>query len=205
VEFALQTYGKKDRRYQLAAKNLAQLHDNQNQAAKAVPILREVVELSEAAFGVNDQNFNDDSSDFMYILNRAANELVQSGDVPAARELRQQLLKLRIRHLGADHWETTNARVELSEIDILEQLTPAQREQLRSADELFNKVVALDQQHRYQDALKVAEQVVEIRLKILGEAQRSTESGLYWQGYLQNEVGEYQLGEQSLKRAVSVC
>jgi Tetratricopeptide repeat len=90
-------------------------------------------------------------------------------DFTAARKLREEVLVIKTKHLGREHWQVTDARLATENTALLEKLDPSQRRQLAEADQLNNKVVALYGQGKFGEATDLARKTADIRRKILGE------------------------------------
>jgi CHAT domain-containing protein len=67
-------------------------------------------------------------------------------DLATAAKLRQEVLEIKTRLLGKDHWQVTNARLALAHVATLTKLTPAQRQELRVAEEKNAPLLTLHEQ-----------------------------------------------------------
>jgi CHAT domain-containing protein len=90
------------------------------------------------------------------------------GDFAAARTALQEVLAIQARQLGAKHWQVTDARLALADLDLRAKLTSADRALLGRAESLNQQVFQLWQAGRYRRALPLAQRAVAIRGKILG-------------------------------------
>ena len=92
----------------------------------------------------------------------------QRGEFAAARKIREEILAIRRKVAGADHWRTGDARRALENIEVLEKLSPEDRKLLNQAWVLSETVKQLHQRGKARDALEMANQALDIRRKVLG-------------------------------------
>src|SRR5262249_40570681 len=87
---------------------------------------------------------------------------------PAAIGARQEVLAIKTKLLGKKHWQVIDAGLALADTERLANLDRNQRQRLAKANLLNQKVVALYGQGKFQAAVPLAQQAVEIRGETLG-------------------------------------
>ena len=116
-----------------------------------------------------------------------------------ARKTRQEVLAVRKRFQGEKHWQVTNARLAIADVEILAQLDPKQRQLLRLARAAPAKISQIGQlevasagvgpgaraaqeklrqlgppQKRYRDAAQLAEAACRVLRRLFGEEHHET-------------------------------
>jgi CHAT domain-containing protein/tetratricopeptide (TPR) repeat protein len=99
---------------------------------------------------------------------------VDREDFKAARALRSELLDTKTRQRGKDHWEVTDARLALDDVDRLAALTPARRARLKEAERLGREAVELVNQGKPSEAITLVNQKLAIYQETFGEKHRKT-------------------------------
>src|SRR5262249_11686188 len=87
----------------------------------------------------------------------------------AARQARQEVLKLQTQRYGPANWRVTDARLDLDHLERLARLDADSRQRLRQATALNRQIVRLRQQGRAREALPLARQALDLRKAILSE------------------------------------
>jgi tetratricopeptide (TPR) repeat protein/CHAT domain-containing protein len=108
----------------------------------------------------------------------------------AAKKERQEVLSIRTRIYGEQHWRTRAARTALDQIVPLSQSTAGERDLLAKATTLNFQVVALIDKGRFADGLPAAKEALEIRKKALGPTHSDTASSLHNLAYLYWRLGK---------------
>jgi CHAT domain-containing protein len=131
-------------------------------------------------------------------------ELCQAGKYAEAREVARQILALRQRVQGVDHWQTADARRTMDDLKRLERLTVAERDQLREGTALLQRWVQLYQAGKFQEALPLARQVAAIHRKVVGEDDTET-AGMYtFVAINLDALGQYAEAEPLFRQALAV-
>jgi CHAT domain-containing protein/tetratricopeptide (TPR) repeat protein len=124
-------------------------------------------------------------------LEKKLGELVQSDKFAEAQAVARQIVELRSRVQGAEHWQTANARVQLDLLKRWERLPAAERTRLDEAAELNARVMQLWQAGKYREALPLAEKDVAIRREVFGENHPYYASSLLRLGAQHRRLGAY--------------
>jgi CHAT domain-containing protein/Tfp pilus assembly protein PilF len=89
-------------------------------------------------------------------------------DFAAAGQALRAVLDIQTRRFGKDHWQVTDARLAVADMELLGRLKPEQRDQLRQARVLNVEIVRLWRASRFQEALPLARKALAIHAVILG-------------------------------------
>lgn len=121
---------------------------------------------------------------------RAAAAAEDADQLAEARKVRQEMLKLHIQLQGEKHWQTTDARLALAHLDLLEKLSPAQRKEAAEAGRLNGLILSLYSQGKVNEALALAERALAIRRRLFGEEHVLTATSLNNLASLWNAQGK---------------
>ena len=128
----------------------------------------------------------------------------QREDFGSARTAREEVLAIRTKAVGADHWRTSDARRALKNVDVLERLSSDDRRQLIQATLLNGTVVQLRGQGKSREALKPAGQVRDIRQKVLGEQHPDYANSLNNLALLYESLGDSAKAEPLYRQALDI-
>jgi CHAT domain-containing protein len=102
-------------------------------------------------------------------LEKKNNDLEKAGRFTEAQETARQVLAIRTRVQGAEHWETMNAQWNLKTFTKVASLSAAAQEEWRTLADLVQKAEQLRQKGRYAEAEPLYREALEIRRRLLGE------------------------------------
>jgi CHAT domain-containing protein/Tfp pilus assembly protein PilF len=126
------------------------------------------------------------------------------GDFAVARKLCAEELETRTKLVGKDHWQVTDARLAVEKTALYESLDTERRQQVVEADQLDVKIVTLERQGKYAEAVDLARRAAEIHLKILGENHPSYANNLDNEAQLFQDMGNYAKAEPLLKQVLEI-
>jgi tetratricopeptide (TPR) repeat protein len=120
--------------------------------------------------------------------------------VPAAKEL----LTLRQRLQGADHWEAVDARQQIRTLECRVEFTPEQQADYRRASAARREAQELEDRGRYAQAQPLREQVLAVCRRLLGE--ENSDSATCYNNLAMNlqAQGKYAEAEQGLRKALEL-
>jgi CHAT domain-containing protein/tetratricopeptide (TPR) repeat protein len=113
------------------------------------------------------------------------------GDFPSARNARRELIAIQTKRLGAQHWQVTDARLALDDVERLARMEPSVRRQLQDAVTLGEQVGQLYLQGKTEEGIAVAQKVLEIRKRGWGEWHPDYAVSLNDLAALYQDQGEY--------------
>ncbi|MDX1948086.1 MAG: tetratricopeptide repeat protein [Pirellulaceae bacterium] len=158
--------------------------DKQKKHAEALERGLRVLEIERGVFGNHDQ-------ELIGTLTTLAEWHERLHDWPAARAKLTELLALRARLSGADHWRTTDARLLLEKIDRLAKLPPDKLAEYRAATDLLEQVWSLSAAKKFREALLVADQSAAAYEAALGRDSRDAVGARSWGAYMLFQAGDY--------------
>ena len=126
----------------------------------------------------------------------------------AAQKSRADVLAIRSKIYGKDNWHATDARLELEQTVRLSKMTPAERERVAKAAASNHQVLLLIDQKKFADARPVAEEALESRKKLLGDAHPDTAASLQNLAFVNwkmgNDIGAERLYQQAIESMTNV-
>jgi hypothetical protein len=137
-------------------------------------------------------------------LEKKVGELSQADKFAEAQEVERQIVELRSRVQGAEHWQTADARRQLDDLKRLERLSAAERTRLREADELDNRVLQLWRDRKFREALPLAEKALTIRRELLGEEHPDCASNLNRLGVQHHGLAAYAAARSAFLQALAI-
>ncbi len=115
--------------------------------------LVEAIAAAEKMLVIEQQVFGNMHEEVAGSLEWLAGMHQQRDDFAAARKARQEVLTIRVKLHGAEHWKVTDARLALADVEGLGRMTASQRQRLAEAERLNAEVVALYHQGRFPEAV----------------------------------------------------
>ena len=180
-------------------------HKDDLKKAEAAGNLVEAIAAAERMLAVERQVFGNVHDEAAGSLEWLAQLRAEHGDFAAARRDARDALALRTRLHGDRHWRTTDARLRLEDVALLERLTVAERDRVREAAALMRRVVHLNNNARKPaDALPLARQAVALRRRLLGDNHALTASSLDWLGFLLTTQKDFSAARKTYKQALAI-
>ena len=159
---------------------------------------------AEKMLAIGKEVLGDEHDDVVRSLEVIAQTYEKLEDFNSAKGVRERILAIRLRVSGKDHWKSLDAQRAVSNADVLRSLSPEDRQLLNQAIDLNSQVVQLHQQGKYQEALPMAEQVLGIRKKVLGERHPEFLASLNNLALLNDSLGHSREAEALYRKAVEV-
>jgi CHAT domain-containing protein/Tfp pilus assembly protein PilF len=164
----------------------------------------EAIAAAEKSLAIEREVLGGDHPDAIGSLQNLAILHQAKGDFTGARALGEELLAAKTKLMGKDHWQVTNARLDLAEADVFARLTPEDRQALSHCDELSGKAMKLASKGGAEQALPLAKEVLEIRTRLLGPKHRSTVLADFWLGTILADLRQFTAAEPHFQRIVHV-
>jgi CHAT domain-containing protein/Flp pilus assembly protein TadD len=130
--------------------------------------------------------------------------LRQSARSAEARTLARDLLALRQRVQGAEHWQTADARRLLATLEQIAALPARAQTDLATASKLDDKATQLAGKHRDTDALPLLQQALDLRHRHLGKAHPEVARTTVRLGIFLSRSGKYAEAETHYRQALAV-
>jgi CHAT domain-containing protein len=137
-------------------------------------------------------------------LEKQRDALAKADRYADAQEVAQQLVELRARVQGAEHWQTDDARRTLADLRRLGRLSAEERAQIREVDKQNERMEQLWQAHKYQEALPLAEKAVAIRRRLLGAEHPDYASSLHDLAVQHQGLGAYRAAQPHLEDVLAI-
>jgi CHAT domain-containing protein/tetratricopeptide (TPR) repeat protein len=122
----------------------------------------------------------------------------------AARTALQEVLTIHTKLSGPDHWRAASARLALANLERLATLDPKQRQRHAKASQLYDRALQLHRLGKPDQALPLAQEALEIRKQVLGDAHLDYAQCLNCVGVLYRYMGDYAHAEPLLRQASAV-
>ena len=101
---------------------------------------------------------------------------------PAANQAHKEVLAIRLKLVGKDHWQTGDAQRAIEYTAALQGFEAPQRKRLWDADDWAVAVVNLVRDRRLPEAIALGQQVMDVRRAILGSRHWRLSFALNWLG-----------------------
>ena len=188
----------------LTLDRLTSVYCAKNDFPKALEFKRQAAEVFRKSLGEKDRMFTGCLEGVAGLLDTVGFQCRQHEDFTGARKTFREEMSIHTRLNGEKNWRVTNDRLSLAYVDQLEKLTPAERAELREAEELSNKARDLDAAHP-RDAIAPAEKALEIQRRLLGEEHFVTINSLFEVSFLYRQMGEYAKAWPMTSRLPELC
>jgi CHAT domain-containing protein len=162
--------------------------------AEAVALWKKEVALYRKAFGPAHEGV----ANALWALARL-HEICE--DFPGAGKALREVLAIRTKLDGAQHWRVTDAHLDLQDLERRAEVTAVDRQRLAKASALNGQAVRLWQAGRSQEALPLARQALAIRAEILGKGHRDYALSLFNLAAQQHALGHFKDAEPLHKQA----
>ncbi len=166
--------------------------------------LPDAIAAAEKLLALDRQIHGPDHRETLASLARLADLQERREDFAAARAKRQQVLDIQLTRYGKDDWATADARRRLADLDRLISLPPDNRRALLHARHILDQVGDLGNKEKYDEALPLAQQLVEVRKRILGERNLEYAESLVELGWICREKKDYARAEALYSDALRI-
>jgi CHAT domain-containing protein/Tfp pilus assembly protein PilF len=161
--------------------------------------------LAEKALALTREVRGEHHSEALNLGQGLARAYEQQANFPAAKKLRQQVLAAQTQLHGQDHWQVTDARIALEDLERLARMAPADRRRLEEAEQLNLRVGHLLEQGKTQAALPLAQKALDIQKQVLGQRHPHYAASLNNLARLYESQGAYAQAEPLYRQALDIC
>lgn len=137
-------------------------------------------------------------------LNQLADEFFERQDLPESVRARRLRYEALTELFGPEHWQTVNARFDLAESEQFVLLTAEQLGESKQATDLLQQASELEQKGHFSEALKLVEQALAIRRRVLGNDHRYTIAALERLSTLHTELADFAAAQAGLEEALAL-
>jgi tetratricopeptide (TPR) repeat protein len=180
------------------------VREREKNYAAAAQLFRQAEPICEKALGKEHNDTRTLMDNLSRVLEALAQDHQERSDLASCRLVRQELLSLKIKYRGEQHWETVDARLALADVERLAGLTPEQRSLLKEAKAIRAKAAELETQLAFDEALALGQQALEICDQILGPEHLQTADYRIYVGDLYDAVGNQPLAQQNYEQSLKV-
>ena len=131
--------------------------------------LAEAIEATQKMLAIEREVFGEEHDEVLVSMDFLAQRQRDFDDFAAARKTREEILAIRRKVSGVDHWRTADARRDLEHVDLLEKLSPDDRREVLRASVLNSLAERFASMGQYTDAEPLYRQALKIRQTVLGE------------------------------------
>jgi tetratricopeptide (TPR) repeat protein len=125
-------------------------------------------------------------------------------DFAAARKALQEVLTIKRKLHGREHWKVTDARLALDDLERRTRMTPAQRQRLGEAERLHGEAAALHRGGRFREAVRADRQALAIYKEVLGEKHPLYAASLNNLAELYREMVDHARAEPLYRQALAI-
>jgi tetratricopeptide (TPR) repeat protein len=138
----------------------------------------EAIAAGEAMLAIERKLYPQPAEDFAISLDWLGQAELGRENFSQAEKRFREALDIRTAVFGAEHWKVIDARLKVEHARLLARLSPQDRQDLRAADAADSQRYALQREGKYSAAIAPAEKCRDIRLRILGAADRDSASAV---------------------------
>jgi tetratricopeptide (TPR) repeat protein len=128
----------------------------------------------------------------------------EGGTWEEALRAAEQLLALRQKVQGTDHWEAVNARWQVEALRAAQRQSEEVRKEYAGLPDLQRQADALVAGGRYREAQPVLEKILAVRRKVLGEEHPYTAASSNNLAHSLNAQGKYAAAEEGSRQALAI-
>ena len=132
-------------------------------------------------------------------------DLEKKGQFAEAVAPAREVLEIRRRVQGEDHWETINARVESEKVARMAGLARTDQSDLTAALRQDDEADKLYQEGRYAEAEALLRKVLAARCKVLGEDHPDTARSYSDLNTILNSLGKHTEAESLAQKELTIC
>lgn len=166
--------------------------------------LKEAATAAEQMVAIERELFGKVHKEVAFSLDWLADVYEALEDFDAARNARQQRLDVVLELHGQDDWRAIDARLELADVDRMDALEPAEREQLRQVELLERKRASLTNKGKHLQALLAAKKIVDLRRSLFGSEHAGYAKSLNDLGTLYDDLGWRARAEPLYREALEI-
>ncbi len=166
--------------------------------------LVEAIEVAGKMLVIEREVFGDEHDLVFSSMDSIAQMQEQGEFFAAARKTREEILALRRKASGVDHWRTADARRSLENVDLLERLSPGDRTEVIRASVLSKLAGHFESMAQYAQAEPLYRQALDIRKKLLGEKHPAYATSLNNLAVLYKSMGDLTKAEPLFLQALEI-
>jgi CHAT domain-containing protein/tetratricopeptide (TPR) repeat protein len=166
--------GEEHRDYALALNALGVLYYGQRNLVQAERFYRRSLDIRLRVLGKNHSITNDNFQQLTDVYASRAKQLYSQDDLAGARTALQKALAIEIDRRGEQHSHVNDARLALAYVERVIELSPEQRRRIDDSVDQLRQAGDSIRQKKYQAAIELAQQALDVRKELLGEDSPSS-------------------------------
>ena len=165
--------------------------------AEAITTAQKIVTIERQVLG----NVQDDLADSLALL---AGLQEEQEDFPGARKAREEVLDIRTKLHGKEHWMVGDARRKLLDLARLAKLPQDDRKLLKEARTLQESMDLHRDRGQYREGIKLGKRILEIRRRVQGDKHPDYAASLNNLAVLYKAQGDYARAEPLYRQALNI-
>ncbi len=165
--------------------------------AEAISRAQKIVAIERQVLG----NVQDDLADSLALL---ADLQEEQEDFPGARKAREEVLALRTKLHGNEHWMVSDAQRKLLDLARLAKLSQDDRKLLKEARRLKENLDAHYESGQYREGIKIGTRIQEIQGRVRGDKHPDYAASLSDLALLYTAQGDYARAEPLFRQALHI-
>ncbi len=166
--------------------------------------LAEAIEATQKMLAIEREVFGNEHDEVLVSMDFLAQRQRDFDDFAAARKTREEILAIRRKVSGVDHWRTADARRDVEHETVLEKLSPDDRVEVLRATVLNSLAERFVSMGQYTEAEPFYRQALKIRQTKLGEMHSDYAISLNNLAWLYDANGETAKAEPLLRQALEI-
>jgi len=179
-------------------------HQAEVQKAERDGKLAEAIAAAEKMLAVERQVLGEAHEDTAGSLDWLARLYSETGDFAKASAAADAAVTIQAKLHGGEHWQTVAARRNRDDVELLSKLEEADRRRVFEVRRLSSLAIRFYNQHQDAKSLQRAQQVVEVRRQLLGDAHPDTARALNFLGIVQERRKDFAQAEALYRQATEV-
>lgn len=166
--------------------------------------LRLAIAPAEKSLAIEQEVLGNDHPDTIGSLQNLARMRQESGDFALAHALFEEALEGKTRALGKDHWQVTDARLDLTEADIWARLKPEERDGIVRSFSSLNEAGQLVTKGDVKSAVSQTKEAIELQTRLLGPKHRTVVQSNLWLARIFAAARQYRAAEPVFTRVLEI-
>ena len=166
--------------------------------------LAEAIDATKKMLAIEREVFGDEHDQTLGSMDSLAQLQEQREDFASARTTREEILAIRRRVSGGDHWRTADCQRALENVTVLEKLSSDERLQVLRATVLNSLAVRYTSMGHYAEAEPLYRQALKIRQTVLGETHPDYAISLNNLAGLHESMADYAKAEPLYRQALGI-
>jgi CHAT domain-containing protein/tetratricopeptide (TPR) repeat protein len=170
--------------------------ENKSRTFRGQGKFAEAIAAVEQAMAIERGVFGEVSDEVAKSLDQIGGYQVDRDDFAGARKSFEHMQSILLKLHDKNDWHLIDVRLDLEDVEIHEHLTPAARKELALAEQVDGQALISFRKGEFAQGIKLESQALEIRRRILGDANVNTANSRLKLATLYSWTGEYAKAEK---------